>query len=406
MCCFSRPVKAVRGTEIFAGELPGGMQSLVYQMEFEAAGDLAMILPLPVPAGPEEDAVDFVDLQGYPDFFGDLKKAFPVPVPAAPPQLRAAPGAPKRQALAVHRVGDFEASFVPTLADFGRLDERFKLPPATWSAVPGYGDWGFAVFKLRAPPAGPEGSARRVHPMALRFPRRDADALFFPTLHVHDGALHALAAFEHTLYCQPRPELAATLGWFRSPRPLGDSVEAARAKGVLDGRAHGFTRRAVGTFENRDVVLRPLPGIGDARQLHVVREAFTLTLRVAAAHRPVFAPGEHAAAEGVRAAAPALIARLPGDLDALLASRREAWGLRRGDDGLPLCTWDGAQLVSPGPPGSSPAPAGPVRVALALAVPPLEPQGVTLAFDRAPAPEALRAVQAELTQCLARCVAA
>jgi hypothetical protein len=34
--------------------------------------------------------------------------------------------------LEVIQVGDFEASFVPTVKDFSRLDERFRLPSAVW----------------------------------------------------------------------------------------------------------------------------------------------------------------------------------------------------------------------------------------------------------------------------------
>jgi len=46
--------------------------------------------------------------------------------------------------------------------------------------LPIYEDFGFAVFKLRA-------GLKRIHSMALEFPRRDPKSLFFPTVHVHDG---------------------------------------------------------------------------------------------------------------------------------------------------------------------------------------------------------------------------
>jgi hypothetical protein len=38
--------------------------------------------------------------------------------------------------------------------------------------------------------------------MAFLFPTRRPDALFFPTLHVHDGKFHPTAEFDHVLYFQ------------------------------------------------------------------------------------------------------------------------------------------------------------------------------------------------------------
>ncbi len=50
--------------------------------------------------------------------------------------------------ILVHDVSSFEASFVPTLEDFDRLDERFRIPPDAIGKIPRYRDYGFAVFKL------------------------------------------------------------------------------------------------------------------------------------------------------------------------------------------------------------------------------------------------------------------
>jgi hypothetical protein len=81
----------------------------------------------------------------------------------------------KRPPLAVHNVGGLEASFVPRLCDFERLDARFRISSNIWDSLPVYRDYGFAVFKLR-PSDGPTDtgrhadhatSIRRVHPMAL-----------------------------------------------------------------------------------------------------------------------------------------------------------------------------------------------------------------------------------------------
>jgi hypothetical protein len=252
MCCFSQPVSHVSSTKIFARHLDDGDQVLVYSMRFAAAGELAMILPLPVPPSPPEDAVRFVSLEKYDRFFDDMRAAFPItqmlsfsgPVPSAAPAARN---------LVVHEVGDFEASFVPTLPDFARLDERFQLDGRVWDGLPQYRDWGFAVFKLK----GDAQKQKNVHPMAFMFPRRDPTSLFFPTVHVHDGVVHETADFDHALYCQPSRETAANLRWERSAGGLGDTVDATRARNLIDPRAYAFRMDLRGTAPNGDWVLTP-----------------------------------------------------------------------------------------------------------------------------------------------------
>ncbi len=72
MCMFSQPVDLVSDTNIFARRT-NGKQLLAYSMTYRAATELAMVLPLPVPPNGPEDAVRFIDLQLYPDFFTDLR---------------------------------------------------------------------------------------------------------------------------------------------------------------------------------------------------------------------------------------------------------------------------------------------------------------------------------------------
>src|SRR5262245_10404760 len=77
MCCFSRPVQSVSATKIFARSAWDGRQHVVYSMSLRGKEDLAMVLPLPVKRGSGEQAVKFVELSGYPEFFGDLETGFP-----------------------------------------------------------------------------------------------------------------------------------------------------------------------------------------------------------------------------------------------------------------------------------------------------------------------------------------
>lgn len=277
----------VNGTKIFARHTKPGHQVLVYSMSVASRSPAAMILPLPVVPGTGEDGIRFIDLSGYPDFFTDMDEALEpeifmvtleedlgVPVSATVPTL------------AVHKVGDFEASFVPTMNDWHRLDERFRLSPDLWEKLPDYSDWGFAVFQLDLTLSeGPEEVKNDIHPMAFEFPTRDPDRLFYPTVHVHDGEFHEKAFFAHTLYCQ-RPEARAEfkyqrdlllgqkptppvtldpedLGqefegykWYlRSDLPARDSLSMQRCQEVVDPELPLKAMALLGNLVNRDVWL-------------------------------------------------------------------------------------------------------------------------------------------------------
>jgi hypothetical protein len=247
MCCFSRPVDSVTNTNIFARASAPGRQFLAYEMTLSAKEDLAMILPLPVPGECAEDAVKFVDLEGYPAFFKDLKSGFPEPASRALGGPAAAEG--KAKPLAVVEVGSFEASFVPTVKDFARLDERFRLPDAAWESLPGYQDFGFAVFKLKQ-------GAKTIHPMAFEFPRKDPKRLFFPTVHIHDGKVHATATFDHSLYCQRQDgDKLDVTAWQESPKLAGSFVVKGKDGGLVDPARHVHRRTIRGKQKNEDVVL-------------------------------------------------------------------------------------------------------------------------------------------------------
>lgn len=243
MCCFSQPVDYVRATQIFARPAKNYGQFVVYSMNLKAGNDLAMILPIPTPKAPKEDAVNFINLEKYADFFDEMKNGFPVaragglkkngppPPAAAPPKLK------------VVEVGSFVASFVPTVKDFSRLDEQFRLPDGTWDKLPAYKDYGFAVFKLKK-------GEQKVHPMAFEFPRADKRKLFFPTVHIHDGKVHDRAGFDHVLYCQGAD---TGMRWTESPQPAEMFLKKLdQAKGVVDGKAHVYRHIMIGMYKNED----------------------------------------------------------------------------------------------------------------------------------------------------------
>lgn len=206
-----------------------------------------MILPLPAIPDSKEDAVKFINLEGYKSFFSDLNLAFPQPrTLSVKPQ---AGSIPRSDTLKVQSVGSFEASFVPTVKDFIRLDARFRIEPEIWSKIPGYSDFGFAVFKLK------KGS-HEVHPMALKFPSRHPGKLFFPTIHIHDGEVHAKEEFDHEIYCQvDRPGMFAMTKWDESPGIAKSSCKVDKSHNLLKGDLHIHRRRLKGKLDNKDIIL-------------------------------------------------------------------------------------------------------------------------------------------------------
>ena len=239
MCMFSSVVKDVAETKIFVRRASRESQILVYSMQYQADVELAMILPLPKALGAGEDAVRFIDLSDYPLFFEDMARGFPVPRSSS--------------TLRVHEVGNFEASWVPTLSDFSRLDSRFRLPAPIWDRLPQYANYGFAVFKLKA-------GNKSLHPIALEFQTREPSRLFFPTVHVHDGSVEREALFNHSLYCQS--EYAGS-SWQPSARwqpsaleeePLlaSDFLNIDRSMDLLLPDQVVFKKPVVGSHPNED----------------------------------------------------------------------------------------------------------------------------------------------------------
>ena len=249
MCCFSQPVRSVSSTNIFARPASDGRQYLVYSMSIDADKDLAMVLPLPVKQPAGEKDVQFIDLKGYPDFFADLNTGFPMRRGHSASFGSRSVTKLSERALEVQQAGDFEASFVPTVRDFSRLDERFRLPEGTWKDLPDYQTYGFAVFKLKP-------GAMTVHPMAFTFLPRDPHSLFLPTVHIHDGKVHQTAQFDHALYCQPsdeaRPEV---INWEESVGHPRTFMRVENTKGTILANQHCYKKEMRGKFSNKDTVL-------------------------------------------------------------------------------------------------------------------------------------------------------
>jgi len=195
MCIFSQPIISVNDTQIFARISARGTQWLAYQMSYDSHGENAMILPVPVRRPVRDDSLRFIDFKDYEKLFTDLEQGFPFSPPLFTIPIGCSASVKSATApLTVYEVGNYIASFVPTLLDFVRLDDRFRLPEQTWSRIPRYKDFGFAVFQLAA-------GSLRPHPMAFEF-ETASQSIYFPTLHIHDREIHDTEEFDHVLYLQ------------------------------------------------------------------------------------------------------------------------------------------------------------------------------------------------------------
>jgi hypothetical protein len=277
----------VTKTNIFARHTRPGYQAIAYSLSIASKSAAAMILPLPVVADSGEDAVQFIDLGAYPGFFDNLQQACEPEYDLEMFDLDETLEMGRAEAAAllmVHEVGDYEASYVPTMRDFIRLDPRFRLPDEVWQKMPEYSDYGFAVFQLKLSLMQDEQEVENtLHPMAFEFPTRDPTRLFYPAVHVHDGDFHKDAGFYHRFYCQrenARSEFKFQQDLFNGRPPLparekneGDvgfdgyhwyfrSIDIARdvfrwelSAGLVDPdkRLHAMTLE--GEFPNRDLWL-------------------------------------------------------------------------------------------------------------------------------------------------------
>ncbi|MCA9058174.1 MAG: hypothetical protein KDA85_06730, partial [Planctomycetaceae bacterium] len=156
--------------------------------------------------------------------------------------------------LVVHSVGMFSASFVPTINDFDRLKEQFRIDKSVWLTQDQFAEYGFVVFKLKRPApeedqgsgGSPEAISVRPHPMAFDFPMRDMNQpLFFPTVHIHDGTMPKRAEFDHVLCGQtPVPDSRRVMEWEESPLLISAAVRNDLANQLILKDNHCYRGRA------------------------------------------------------------------------------------------------------------------------------------------------------------------
>ena len=253
MCIFSRKVDEVSKTNIYGRTTSDGVQYLVYQMQFSADAEVAMILPFP--ADRTKDEPEFINLERC-KFFDKIARAFYEPVMRGGGMMKGRRTRSASRTLQVHKVGAFWGSFVPTIDDFDRLDERFRFADGTLGAMRElYSDFSFAVFKLKP------GTNQKVHPMAFRFHTAQPDRVFYPTVHVHDGKVHSHERFDHSIYIQiPADRTEREMDAARkdgtskpSDERLTQRLSIEDSQGILSDD-YGFRMKLKGNYQNQDIL--------------------------------------------------------------------------------------------------------------------------------------------------------
>ena len=181
----------------------------MYQVDYAAEDDAGLILPcLPRPA---HQRMLFVLLtwSAIPIFSPTWTRDFPIPCGWLP--LKAKP--------AMMRVP--KLFFCRPLQIFQAWKNRSASRKRHGTNCPNTTTLGLQFSKS----APTHLCARRI---ALEFPMRNPNLLYFPTLHIRNGEAAEEANFDLDLFCQARA------GWLRTYDVASSFMDMDKAKGVLD----------------------------------------------------------------------------------------------------------------------------------------------------------------------------
>lgn len=91
--------------------------------------------------------------------------------------------------------------------------------------------------------------------MAFRFPSSVPGKIFFPTVHIHDGKVHELEDFDHTLYAQAwKTAVIKGPQWEESGLNAGQFVNLRKSNDLVWGGGHLYRRGIVGFAKNEDII--------------------------------------------------------------------------------------------------------------------------------------------------------
>ena len=247
MGIFSTPVRVASAFNFFA-RAQADHQFLACSFRYEAATAFTLMLPLPTPPDAAANAVRFINLSAYDDFFRDTRRGWP--------DLTRDTGKQSLTDRIREKVRDWldldttqiELAFFPNQSVLADRRDRWPLPEVVWSALTPYAKFGLVGLKL-------EAGANRLPPIAFEFPRGASTELFFPT--AHNLPRRVAQNLKHALYAQTATR---SLAWRISisaedERPLRarNFVKVDRARGLIDPDQPIMARRLSGPADNLDV---------------------------------------------------------------------------------------------------------------------------------------------------------
>lgn len=205
MCIILTHVESVSNTQIYVSSSKKRTRQLtVYSNQVETHVKNAMILPVPNPL-----SVKLLNFSHYTNIFEDCRECFHYDDGSMKNgrlyRSSLSASAEHRPPLPVYTVGSYQASIVPSIDDFDRVNtqilrvnpEVFKLLKDTYDP-----SFGFLICQLR------EGS-HHYHPFAYTHLIHKSKLLFVPTLHYHLGEKNVTSDWDHTIY-SPMTDLYTT----------------------------------------------------------------------------------------------------------------------------------------------------------------------------------------------------
>lgn len=186
MCIITSTVDSVSTTRIYiSADHANRRQLTIYSNVVASPEENVMVLPVPNP-----DSVELLDFSHYPDFFTDLKACF-IERTQRSYTNNTFLVSKSTNSLPVFRIGSYDASIVPSIADFPRLQipmDRTLIPflKSKYNA-----EFGFIICRL-AP------GKKEYHPFAYTHDQHSSYRLFIPTMHYHPGDYNA--DWDHLIY--------------------------------------------------------------------------------------------------------------------------------------------------------------------------------------------------------------
>ena len=208
MCIILARVESVSNTQLYiSSSKTKERQLVIYTNKVTSPDSNAMILPVPNPL-----SVELLNFRHYKDIFEDCQKCFrhydDTRHLYATRSLACSASDSHRPVLPVYTIGSYQASIVPSLDDFDRLNTNIlRVNPEVASLLRKTYDseFGFLVCQLKR-------GNHQYHPFAYTHSIHSNRLLFVPTLHYHLGEKGSSADWDHTIY-SPMTDLFTNYGY-------------------------------------------------------------------------------------------------------------------------------------------------------------------------------------------------